>query len=178
MAMNDSIVELFANIRPLKIFDFYKTRSLAPQQKTWMKVICDTYATSSEGDRKRIEEQVSQNISFLFLMYAHLMAVDAVREKSEQRIVDGLTSISISHRVNDWRDALSPISLLFHSAIKIRSDPSLLFRRAAESCREDAAKFFQHFLTRTPENMDIAKFGWKEGANSDGEFVYVSLSPG
>jgi hypothetical protein len=80
----------FAKLKLLKVFDFYKTRVLTQEQQGWVQFICDHYFGALPDERARIHSMVTPEISFLFFMYAKAMAVEAVRERREEKIFKGL----------------------------------------------------------------------------------------
>jgi hypothetical protein len=102
------------------------------------------------------------------------MAIEAVRERDEVKVFKGLVALAIENQAFDWRDSLAVLTLLFHSAIKIGVDAPNLIHRVATISSSQTSAYFLQFLARTPENRDIAKFGYKEGADLHGNFAYVS----
>jgi len=172
--MNASIQQLFERIRLLKASDFYKTRSLTPEQLGWLQSICDQYISAASEDRRSIEALVTPEISFLFGMYGTAMAVESVRVKDQEKIFWGLVAMAIENQIPDWRDSMYVMVMLHHSAIKIGANPSMLFQRAAEMASTRSARFFQDFVARTPQSRDIGIFGMKEGTDSEGNFNYVA----
>ena len=175
MTMGPSAIdETFAKLKLLKVFDFYKTRVLTQEQQGWVQFICDHYLRASADERARIRSMVTPEISFLFFMYAKAMAVDAVREREEDKVFKGLIALVVENRVFDWRDSMIVLALLHHSASKIGADASQLFHRAATISTPQTSEGFLQFSARTPENLDLAKFGYQEGTDSEDNFAYVS----
>jgi hypothetical protein len=107
-------------------------------------------------------------------MYARAMAVEAVREREEEKVFKGLIALVVENQVFDWRDSMTVLVLLHHSAAKIGMDPSKLFERAAAISTPQTGDGFLQFSARTPENLALAKFGYREGTDSEGNFAYVS----
>ncbi len=64
--------------------------------------------------------------------------------------------------------------LLHHSAAKIGADSSQVFQRAAAISTRQTGEGFLQFSARAPENLDLARFGYQEGADSEGNFAHVS----
>jgi hypothetical protein len=170
---SDVIEETFTKLRLLKVADLRKTRTLSQEQQGYVQLICDRYLAGLPDDRARIRSMVTPNISFLFFMYAGCMAVEAVRERQEQKISKGLVAIAIENQVFDWRDSMVVLVRLYHSAARIGSDPVELFRRVAAISTAQTSKELLQFSARTPESLDLAKFGFKEAIDSDGNFAYV-----
>ena len=169
-----AIEEIFAKLKLLKVFDFYKTRSLAQEQQQWVQSICDQYLRALPSKRANIHSMVTPEISFLFFMYAKAMAVEAVRERQEEKVFKGLVALAVENGVFDWRDSMMVLVLLHHSAAKIGADPSQLFQRAAAISTPQTSEGFLEFSARAPENLDLGKFGYREGTDSEGNFAYVS----
>jgi hypothetical protein len=169
-----TVEETFARLKRLKVFDFYKTRVLTQEQQEWVQFVCDHYVRALPDERASFHSMVTPGISFLFFMYAKAMAVEAVRERQEEKIFKGLIALAVENRVFDWRDSMMVLVLLHHSAVKIGADPSQLFQRAAAISTPQTSEGFLQFSARTPENLDLAKFGYQEGTDSEGNFAYVS----
>jgi hypothetical protein len=169
-----AIEETFAKLKLLKVYDFYKTRVLTQEQQGWVQFICDHYLRALPDERARIHSMVTPEISFLFFMYAKAMAVEAVRDRQEEKVFNGLIALAVENRVFDWRDSMMVLVLLHHSTVKIGADASRLFQRAAAISTPQTREGFLRFSARTPESLDLAKFGYQEGTDSEGNFAYVS----
>jgi hypothetical protein len=173
MTMRAAVQETFTKLKLLKPFDFYRPRSLAPEQQDWLRLICDRFSDALSEEREKINSLVTPEISFLFFMYGKTMAVEAVRDHDEAKIFKGLVALAVENQVFDWRDSLMVLTLLYHSAIKIGADAPNLFRRAAAISTSQTADSYLQFLARTPEQRDIVKFGFKEGTDLEDNFTYV-----
>jgi hypothetical protein len=168
-----AIEETFAKLKLLNVFNFYKTPVLTQEQKGWLQFICDRYLTASPDERARIHSIVTPETSFLFFMYAKAMAVEAVHERQEGKIFEGLIALAGENQIFDWRDSMMVLVLLHHSAAKIGADASQLFQRAAAIATPQTSEGLLQFWARAPENLDLAKFGYQEGIDSEGDFTYV-----
>ena len=168
------VEETFARLRRLKVFDFYKTRELTQEQRGCVQFICDSYVRALPDERAKIYSMMTTEISFLFFMYAKAMAVEAVREGQEEKVFKGLVALAVENGAFDWRDSMMMLVLLHHSAAKIGVDASRLFQRAAAISTPQTSEGFLQFSGRAPENLDLAKFGYQEGTDSEGNFAYVS----
>jgi hypothetical protein len=169
-----AIEEAFAKLKLLTVFDFYNTRVLTQEQQGWVQFICDQYCRASPDERARINSMVTPGISFLLFMYAKAMAVAAVRERQGEKVFKGLVALAVENRTFDWRDSMMVLVLLHHSACKIGVDTSQLFQRAAAISTPQTSEGFLQFSARAPENLDLAKFDYREGTDSEGNFAYVS----
>jgi hypothetical protein len=169
-----ALEETFAKLKLLKVFDFCKTRVLTQEQRGWVESICDRYLRALPHERASIHSMVTPESSFLFFMYAKAMAVEAVRERQEGKIFKGLIALAVENQVFDWRDSMMVLVLLHHSAAKIGADASQIFQRAAAIAAPQTSEGLLQFSARAPENLDLAKFGYQEGMDSEGNFAYVS----
>lgn len=77
--MDATVDELFGKLKRLKAFDFFKTRALTPEQRGWLKFICERYANAMPLVQESIRLLVTPESSFLLFMYAVDMALEAVR---------------------------------------------------------------------------------------------------
>jgi hypothetical protein len=171
---DSSIEEVFVKLKLLKVFDFYKTRSLTIEQQSWLETVCDEYLTTSSRERTAINSLVTPEISFLFFMYANAMATESVELNDEAKVLRGLVSLSVENRTFDWRDSLLQLSLLYHSASKVGADAAELLQRVAAISSSRTSEGFLQFLATSPEHKEIANFGWKEGRDTTGRFCYVA----
>jgi hypothetical protein len=117
---------------------------------------------------------VVPEISFLFFLFSRAMAVESARERNAEKIFYGLASLSVENQSFDRRDSLMVLVLLYHSATKIGADADSLFRRVAAISTPVTSEGFLQFLERTPENRAVSKFGYKEGADTEGRFTYTA----
>jgi hypothetical protein len=169
-----AIEEAFAKLKLLEVFEFHKTRVLAPEQRGWVQFVCDRYLNGLPYERKSIHSLVTPEISFIFFMYAGAMAVEAVRERDEGKVFKGLVALSVENQVFDWRDSMMVLVRLHHSAVKIGADAPRLFHRAAAISSLRTGDGFLEFAARTSKNVDLAEFGYQEGTDSEGNFAYIS----
>ena len=169
-----AIEETFAKLKLLKVFDLYKTPALTEEQQEWVQLICDHYLRALPDERVRIHSMVTPKISFPFFMYAKAMAVGAVRERQGEKVFKGLVALAVENRVFDWRESMMVLVLLHHSAAKIGADASPLFHRAAAISTPQTSEGLLQFSSRAPESLELAKFGYQEGTDSEGNFAYAS----
>ena len=136
-----------------------------------MSKIVNIFLSSGQTERESIFEIKKK--PFLFLAFSRRMAILGVREQSEQRLFEGLIAHVIEDFRYDYRENLMELSLLYHSATKIGSNPVELFERAATFATPETAKHITSFAHRTPELKSIATMGFKEIMTPDG-FSYES----
>lgn len=118
-----------------------------------------------------IRDTFTDKDSFAFLCFSERMASLAVREKSEKYIFEGLIAHVIEGGKFDWRENILVLSLLYHSAVKIGSDPAVLFNKAAEFASGEIKEIIRSFPNRAPEDRDIGAMGYVESENEQG-FCY------
>ena len=92
----------------------------------------------------------------------------AVREKSERRLFEGLIAHVIEDFGDDARENLIQLSLLYHSASKIRLKPVALFDRAAALATPKAAEYIRDFARRWPWDRRIEAMGFRETMTPEG----------
>jgi hypothetical protein len=118
---------------------------------------------------------VQPSFSFVFLWSAKEMPIQAVRQDSQQAIVDGVTALFIENCKFDGRDSMVPLALPCHSAEKVGLNTNLLFTNTAQTTNQTATQFLLGFLQRPPATRSIAAFGYAEGEDSSG-LIYVASS--
>lgn len=170
------IAELFEKLKPLKVADLLK-RPFSEQETASIESICDQFLMGPPRERETIRSFVTPDRSFIFLAFSKAMAVIAVRQVQVSLILKGLASLAIEDCTFDVRDSTIPLALLYHSAVKIGSDPQELLVDVAGIAGPRGASLFRSFADRTSENRDIGKFGFKEGTDAVGKFDYVSKRP-
>src|ERR1035438_8641266 len=86
-----TVEELFVELRLLKIGDF-RTRGphIPPELASKIKALCDVFASAGSEEQSAMISLVQPSFSFVFLWFAKEMAVQAVRQDSQQAIVDGV----------------------------------------------------------------------------------------
>ena len=171
--MDAAIQEIFAKVRLLKVLDFHKCRVLTYEQQGWLQLICDRYLVALPDAREAIRSAVAPEISFLFFLFAKTMSLEAVRQRDGEKLLSGLVAMSIENGTLDWRDSMVMLVLLYHSAVKIQADAVQLLQRAAAISTPRTRSGLLEFSLRTPEYLSLAKFGFEEGTDSEGNFAYV-----
>ena len=171
-----TVETLFAELRLLKIGDF-RTRGphMPLELASTIKTVCHVFAGAGAEERSALISLVQPSFSFVFLWFAKEMAIQAVRQNSQQAIIDGVTALFIENCNFDCRDSMVPLALLYHSAEKLGLNTNLLFTNAAQTTNQTATQFLLGFLRRPPATRSIAAFGYAEGEDSSG-FMYVANS--
>lgn len=141
--------------------------------KESMVQLCTMFETSEEDVRRKITSKVVPALSFLFLSFSGIMAIDAVRRHDWQLVRLGLEALAIEDCKFDWRDSTIALAVLYHSAAKIGEDPEKIVDFVANLASARTRKeLFYSFCARSPANKQLAKFRVKEGVTATGEFTY------
>jgi hypothetical protein len=174
-----TVEKLFVELGLLRIGDF-RTRGphIPLELASKIKALCDVFASAGSEERSAMISLVQPSFSFVFLWFAKEMAIQAVRQNSQQAIVDGVTVLLIENCKFDGRDSTVPLALLYHSAETLGLNTNVLFTSAAQMTNHKATQFILEFLRRPPATKSIEAFGYAEGQDSSG-FMYVpsSLTP-
>jgi len=157
--------EIFNHLRPLRVSDFYK-RKFSAEQRGWLNLLCERYIAGPPEERLRMTKLQERQMSFLFFSFAKIMAVEAVRENNEPKILLGLASLAVENFSVDWRDSLCVLILLYHSAQILPFGAAIPFKKVAAISTPQSGEMFLTFLTRTPKNLDLAKFYVKGGTTT------------
>jgi hypothetical protein len=102
---------------------------------------------------------------FLLLAFSERMAILGVRRHAESDLLNGLMAHIIKDFGFDYRENLLLLSLLYHSASRIGSDPVDLFQKAAAFASPKSADYLLGFA-RKPSS--IRSMGYKEVMTLDG----------
>jgi hypothetical protein len=100
--------------------------------------------------------------------FAWRMAVRALRVKTREPLMLGLTSVSIEDTKSDMRETLMYLSLLCHAGVRTNADVESCFRDAAAISTEPTGELILAFLDRPVELRSIDVFGFREGSSEDG----------
>jgi hypothetical protein len=125
------------------------------------------YMKLSPTERETIHSLTKERNSYTLLAFAERMAALGVREKSRERLLEGLLSLIIENYNVDWRDNLTKLAPLYHSAVKIGVDPQGLFTEAAAYGHNEVAEITREFPQREPQNRSLEAFGYKESYEPD-----------
>lgn len=130
--------------------------------------LVNLYKRLSPEKRETVQSLTSERNSYTLLAFAERMAALGVREGSRERLLDGLLALIIENYNADWRDNLTKLAPLYHSAVKIGIDPQGLFMEAASYGNNEVAEVIREFPQREPEDRSIEAFGYKEFHEIDG----------
>jgi hypothetical protein len=86
------------------------------------------------------------------------MAEQAINQKSEKMVMQGLLTLSIEDGGMDARDSIVRMSILFRSAQKLGLDATQLFAEAADFATNPYLKTAMlQFPARPPEHRDLGR---------------------
>lgn len=109
------------------------------------------YAKSDAATRATMRRSIEMDDLYALIGFAERAAVFGLRERSAERIVDGLTAVAmVEVKRVDFRDLLVSLSLLHHCALRVGASPSKLFRDAAALAEPGTAQHMLGFLKRPP----------------------------
>ena len=108
----------------------------------------------------------------LFGFFAERMATHAVRSATIEPVLAGLVAIAVTNEVNDRRELIIPLALLYRAAEILRYDPAPLFQRAALPFDSEMSNEIRAFPLRSVEHRSVKAMGYEErGSGSTFEFV-------
>ncbi len=126
------------------------------------------YKRLSPEERETVRSLISERNSYTLLAFAERMAALGVREKSRERLLDGLLALILENYNADWRDNVTKLAPLYHSAVKIGTDPQGLFTEAASYDNNEVAEVIREFPQREPDNRSLEAFAYREHYGVDG----------
>jgi hypothetical protein len=131
------------------------------QNQGLLKLI-DLYRNLSSSERELIRKFVDNNIANRLISYSFLMAVESVRKKSKEKLLDGLIAQSIEDSRVDYRDNVIILFLLYNSAKRLGEDFNAIIGRVAELSSPLFAEFLRGFIKRDDLHLDPMKLsGYK-----------------
>jgi hypothetical protein len=135
-----------------------------------------TLVSAPESERPQLLSAITPELFGTLGWYARMLAGRSVRDRSREDLWNGLVAIAIGVVKGDFRDAMSTLSLLYNSALRLKEDPRVLFEAASKLTTPSVAKQLEDFLDRPPELKSPGVFGFSEGVGPHG-FDYVPLLP-
>ena len=122
------------------------------------------YAQSDAATRARMRRSISMEEFSTLLSFANRAAVFGLRERSAERLSDGLSAVAmVEQERTDYRDILWTLATLHHSAARIGASPERLFGDAAALAEPGTAELIRGFLKRPAKEKDLrASWGYDE----------------
>ena len=130
------------------------------------------FLDSSPTERGIFFRLTNEGVSYLFIIFAERMASLGVRERSRQRLLEGLLALVIEDYRADYRDSLIVLAALSDAATKISVTPEELFAEAASYSNNSVVSNITEFHKWDPADWSLKAVGYKEVNGPDG-FRYV-----
>lgn len=167
---------IFEPLRGLKVGDFVHRRQLPPDAVASVDTLVDLFASGGPDVRRQLNCEVDYRISFVFFMYAGQLAEQSVRDQNQALLTRGLIALAVENDTFDWRDSLSVLAQLYHSAQKLLLDADELFRRTADISNQPFRDTLLAFVDRSTAAKSIKAFGLKE-SSPPAPFCYETVRP-
>ncbi|MCX6345998.1 MAG: hypothetical protein NT018_13160 [Armatimonadetes bacterium] len=132
-----------------------------------------TYTSMPSEERARLISECGGGEADILMIYARRMAALAVRANNPELVSRGLIALVIEDARFDYRDTLVALTLLHHSARKLKAEPGELFTNAAETASPKTAELILRFA-RSPSGLWW--MGHREVITSSGFDYYNWLS--
>ena len=108
--IDPSIVRRLAKI---DIFTYFKTGAMPSFVEPAIITLIAQFQSAQEVERRNILTRWPPGASPPLGWFARKMAGQAVRMQSEEDVYRGMVALALSSQSSDWRNDLSPMSLLF-----------------------------------------------------------------
>ena len=163
-----SLADTLVQLEQSRVRDYYAMPMPSPLDEA-VAALARRYSQAPAAERTAIDARISLEHSYGFLIFAERMAALAVRERSVERVRDGLLGLALEHFRLDLREDLMVFSLLHHSARRIGADADALFRSLGPpTVAADVAQEFERFAQRPAELKQIRVFGYHEVSDDTG----------
>lgn len=118
--------------------------------------LCERFAKSNARARAGLRNSISLDEFYTLLTFSRRSAVFAIRERNVNMVRNGLTAVAmIEAERTDFRDIISVLALLYHSAKRVGGDADQLFRETAKLSEPQLSTFLTQFIRRPSEDKDI-----------------------
>jgi hypothetical protein len=140
--------------------------------------LCRRFTAADEVQRRTMRTSLSTEDVWTLITFAGRSAVFALRERSQSRLVDGLTAIAmIDARREDPRDMPPrPIGLVDYVAGAIGANPDTLLREAARLSTPEMADLIERYSQRPRRGLGESLYMMTETPEGPG-FVETSVKP-
>jgi hypothetical protein len=117
---------------------------------------CRTFAALPEAQRAEFTSAISLNEFYKLITFANRVAVFALRERDADLLQDGLTALAmIEARRTDFRDILSALALLHHTATRIGVDAASVFQKTANLAEPGTRGYLAGFALRDERYKNV-----------------------
>ncbi|HEV7891621.1 MAG TPA: hypothetical protein VGP08_13340 [Pyrinomonadaceae bacterium] len=132
------------------------------------------YAKSDAATRAAMRRSIDMQDLYALARFGEREAVFGLRERSAERIVDGLTAIAmVEVKRVDFRDVLMSLSLLHHCALRVGASPDKLFRDAAALAEPGTAQLMLDFLKRPSKDKNLRDAWGLEEVETDAGVGFI-----
>ncbi len=164
----DKAIELSDILEEIKPRPYFKSQLPNHFDQTIMG-ICQFVISGTAEQRQEFISLLDDPTLSLLGTFAHRMTMLSVRKSSRETLLNGLITLVLTTRKNDYPDILMTISLYYHSSLLLNVDPKELFNIASQYAPSDfVRKLLLDFLDRSPENQKIETMSFKEVNGSSG----------
>ncbi len=133
-----------------------------------LRQLVQLFMDCSVSERLAIQDQANSIAGYLN-SFAIRSAALAVRERSSQRLMEGLIALVIENcRAGDYRDTLTAIAPLYDAAGKIGEDADAQLKIAATYVDSHSSNLLLGFIGRPAYSKNLRQFGFKEVEALDG----------
>ena len=132
------------------------------------------FMKAEENERRCISTAVPPADGCFLTCFAERMATLGVRERSRQRLLEGLVALVMEGYKEDFRDNMINLAPLYDAAVKLGVEPQELFNEAAAHLNNAPARDLIEFPQRKPEDRSLEAMYFKESHDADG-FKYERL---
>jgi hypothetical protein len=137
--------------------------------------IMEAFKMTGEPGRRAIMSKLNEYLQKRLLGYAAERAAQAVRSGVPDCIKQGLMALVVEGGREEFRDSITAMAMLYHSAERLNMNAAQMFAEAASLATPgELQAAMSHFPARRPENRDLAAFSLVEVNNEDG-FSYEQL---
>lgn len=118
--------------------------------------LCRRIAALEPAARAATRRSISMREFYTLLTFARRMALFALRERSVDRVRDGLNAIALIELARiDYRDVPTAVALLRHAAQRIGADVGVLFDEASAIAEPEIARFLAEFSQRRLDEREL-----------------------
>lgn len=131
--------------------------------------LCRRYARSDPATRRLMRRSIDADDLYVLWNFAKRAAVFGFRERSVQRLTDGLTAIALIERERvDFRDLYGPLGLLHYVAVQTGAPHQKLFGDAAALAEPGTADIIRAGLRWSAKDANPRSSGFEQVETESG----------
>jgi hypothetical protein len=109
-----------------------------------LRIFAEEFANGSPQERDAMRSEISMDELYILRTFGSRAAVFGLRERDLGWMQDGFSALAMIELERiDWRDAFTPLSLLYHAASRIQADPDKLCQHGITIAEPKMAKLIQ-----------------------------------